>query len=179
MFTVEYNSKKGNFSGIINNLMINNGDVSSVLTTKASSTGNVNSSCILKPDICPYSFAMNGPDKQWIQVNFMKGLIHTTSYSLKSSINPVNHSYHLLGWDLMGSLNGRQWNILDSRKNTNEINGYRYECNFTPMKYAIYRYFHLMQTQKRDESVTDIRILEIKRRRRNRILFNAALFAMK
>jgi hypothetical protein len=84
----------------------------------------------------------------------MKSLVHITSYSLKSSFNPVNHSFHLLGWDLMGSLNGRQWDILDSRKNANEINRNGCEYNFTPLKCGIYRYFRLKQTQKRNESET-------------------------
>jgi hypothetical protein len=64
-----------------------------------------------------------------------------------SSGNPVNTSYHLKGWDLHASLDGHEWEIIDERRDNQDLNGDKYSMNFECKK-GLYRYFRIVQTQK-------------------------------
>ena len=104
----------------------------------------------MNPSNCTHSFytstgAKIGP--QWFIVGFKRYYIYITSYSIRSSGNNPGSVFHLKSWALKGSIDGKKWNIIDNKVNSEDLN-----YNYIPVNYqckeGVYRLFKLEQTDK-------------------------------
>ena len=137
------------FNGTLQYLQDKYVNISDVLKTKASSN-NQNSFCVINPEKCQYSFGTKVSSTippQQIQIELRKSILYITSYSLLSSINPENSSYHLKGWNLVASIDGRKWEIIDRQVNTTVMNKKLAEANFKCAE-GLFRFFRLVQTER-------------------------------
>jgi len=134
------------FNGSINYILNSYEDYEKNVSAKSSSRSSF-SYCILNASRCKSSFYTDTDGPQWIQVGFKKSILYISSYSLMSSINPVNSSVHLKGWDFHASLDGHEWEIIDERRDNQDLNGNSCSKNFECKK-GLYRYFRVVQAQK-------------------------------
>ena len=152
------------FNGSISYLNNKTNDISSLIKTKASSMSQ-NSYCIIDPEKCKNSFqTLISPNisSQWIQIEFKKGIIFASSYSLLSTKNPEGSNFHQKGWKLIASIDGRFWEEIDRRENVSSLNGWAKYDNFK-CKQGLYRIFRIVQTEKgfTDEWGFGLRRIEI------------------
>lgn len=124
-----------------------NTDVFKNISTK-SSTNSQTSICVLKPENCPNSFTTEVGFPQWLQIEFKKSLIYIKSYSLLSSLTSSNSMYHIKGWKLRASIDGKKWDDIHEESNFTGLNGNLASSNFEVAKKGVYRFFRLLQTQK-------------------------------
>lgn len=73
-----------------------------------------------------------------------------SSFSICSSKNPTNSNVHPLTWKIIGSVDGKNWFVIDSHTNDNILNGYEYtahinveECLVRHLRFVSPTYFAL------------------------------------
>jgi hypothetical protein len=93
-----------------------------VVSITASSTAHPN--CPLR-NVADFSnqtyFYAKNERNSWICYNFKAMRVNLTHYSIRSARNI--DGYHLQGWHLDGSVDGRSWVELDRRENNRSLNG--------------------------------------------------------
>ena len=94
---------------------------------------------------------MDTEDPQWYQIELKKGVLYTTSYSMKSSNTSYCQNFHLLGWDLYASIDSYHWVRADQQE-TEELNYYGAEKPFTLKTPGLFRFFRIMQTKRNTNS---------------------------
>ena len=94
------------------------------------------------------SFATKYDKPQWVIIELKKSLLSLTSYTINSIYNPHNDWPHLRNWDLYGSIDGCEWELVDRRENCNDLNGEgiyaNFECNIKVN--GVYRFLKIQQT---------------------------------
>jgi hypothetical protein len=117
------------WSGLIRGLSIDCGGnvhAKQVVNISCSGTGSGNFSQVVDYDGTDYWHSRDSPNS-WIQFDFKSGVIRPTSYALKSSGNTVQF---LRQWELTGSNDEQNWDVLD-RRNTQELDGTYITKTFT------------------------------------------------
>ena len=71
-----------------------------------------------------------------------------TSYSILTVHHSANDFPHLRSWNLYGSIDGCDWELVDTREDSNDLNGHgataNFECNIKSN--GVYRFIKLQQT---------------------------------
>lgn len=98
-----------------------------------------------------YSFITNESEQnmpQWASFELKRAFLSITSYSIRSPNHGGNYWVHLKNWNLIGSIDGRKWDILDIQENANELNGefltHNFNCTYNYGN--LYRFFKIEQT---------------------------------
>ena len=99
------------------------------------------------------------PD-QWISFEFTKNYIYLTDYSLKSPNNKEGWN-HLKNWVIEGSNDCKEWNIIDSRENNDDLNGPNKVATFHCKQPLRVRYLRLRQTGKNHHDAEDIQLTNV------------------
>ena len=89
---------------------------------------------------------MNGP--QWLTIEFKHSLLSLSSYTFRSVYHEKDFYAHLRNWDIYGSIDGCEWELIDRRIDCSDINEFYvtadFECNIK--KDGVYRFFKIQQT---------------------------------
>jgi hypothetical protein len=138
------------WSGLIRRLSIDCGvnvHAKQIVNISCSGTDHGNCSQVVDYVGTDYWHSRNSPDS-WIQFEFKTVMISVTGYALKSSGNSCQF---LRQWELRGSNDEQNWDILD-RRNTQELDGTYITKTFTTSVglsgAKSYRYIRLTQTAK-------------------------------
>lgn len=117
-----------------------------VLIITASSTLANQPEQIVEPEWKSHWCSDNMPE-QWIKIDLKSARITITHYSLKT-YNYVAGGNHLRSWVLEGSVNDSDWEEIDRRQSTNDLNDKAKIKSYKVKAPASYRYFKLTQTGK-------------------------------
>ena len=146
---LEFSVENGRFNGSIKYLLDHYEDISSHIKVKSSSNSKY-SNCTLDPSTCDSSFntaVSSTIPPQWILYEFKKCVIYVKSYSFKSSGTEKDSKYHLRGWKLIASIDGKVWKEIDEQKNTSILNGGEVSVNIECKK-GLFRFFKVLQTER-------------------------------
>ena len=89
----------------------------------------------------------NSQTPQWASFELKKAILSITSYTIRSPVHDYNDWPHLRNWNLLGSIDGHKWDILDIQENSTELNGYithNFNCSYNYGK--LHRFFKIQQT---------------------------------
>ena len=84
-------------------------------------------------------------EPQWYQVEFKRSYLFISSYTLRSTNNPIDYNGHLRSWNFLGSLDKIHWDKLDNHTLYDGLNGYGSTHNFKCSQ-GLYRFFRIQQT---------------------------------
>lgn len=80
----------------------------------------------------------------WIEFDFKNRKVKLTSYTLRTSGNGPNGLYHAKSWRIVGSNDGKSWELINQQVNNSSLNGshrqHRFECNNNNQYYRFIRY---------------------------------------
>ena len=141
---------KSIFTGIISNLtkqsggnVAKNGTI--FVTSSSEYSSDYSAQNVVDLDSSSMFSSRNERD-QWLMYDFRFLRIKPTSYYIKSGIYG-KYEYHPRSWDLEGSNNGKEWDVLDSRRNDGSLNGVSSTGKFDiSSSYKYYKYLRIKQT---------------------------------
>jgi hypothetical protein len=106
-------------------------------------------------------FETKNSSNSWIQIDFKDRIVSLTDYALKSD---GDSGYHLVEWQLSGSIDGNKWTIVDDEK-TQDLNGKSitkiFHCNVNSSDCQFYRYIRLTQTGKNSSGYDHLELSNI------------------
>jgi hypothetical protein len=93
-------------------------------------------------------FLTGNAPPSWIELDFGSWRVRPTYYTLRS-IHPEacisNHFHGPRAWDVLGSIDGREWDSLDSQPANTSLNGWRMCVSHPIVASREYRYIRVMQ----------------------------------
>lgn len=114
-----------------------------IIDITASSDPDKNVSFVSDSDWESYWFSDNVPNS-WVQFDFKDKLIIVTDYTIQSDGSDGNH---LLHWELEGSNDGKNWEVIDKR-DTNDLNSFYKVKSYSCFLEKPFRMLRLRQTGK-------------------------------
>ena len=82
----------------------------------------------------------------WIEFDFLKRKINLTSYTLRTSGNGQNGSYHAKSWRIVGSNDRNNWDVINQQVNNSSLNDSYWQHRFESDKNdKYYRYIRYIQ----------------------------------
>ena len=105
------------------------------------------------------SWASDAVPNSWFMVHFHKHLISISHYSMRTQ---SNHSVdHPKSWKIEGSLDGENWNPIDSKNNYPELDGPNLLRTFKVTNKGRYSYFKVTQTDVNNDDHNDFDLSKI------------------
>ena len=142
VFSPEY----GEFNGSFNYFLTSFENHMDYLYAKASTNTETAQNAIYHPPEKNSYSSVVGSEPQSITFGYKYGYaLYITSYTLRSSGAVSNSNGHLRSWNLLGSLDGVSWDVIDSQTNFELLNGALLYVNI-PCKENLYKHFRINQT---------------------------------
>ena len=73
----------------------------------------------------------------YVGLYLKKHVFGLSSFTIRTSVNPINSTHHPLTWKIIGSIDGKNWNILDSHINDSVLNVQYATIHFEAQEYAV------------------------------------------
>jgi hypothetical protein len=120
-------TKKMRLNGILAHLMRREGSnphdrglVEATSSSLYNMTGTCHPKVVLDQQPATFYISQHIPN-QWLQLDFKRSTVIPTGYVIRGRQEPGVVNINLRSWKLEGSLDGSEWEILDSKTNVNEL----------------------------------------------------------